>query len=313
MGASQSVVDRNIDSCGGKRKEETALDGSNVKQGARPCYDAAEQQRKDSHNSHLTTVATPTPSLKRKVGCIDAAKQQRNDSHHFHPTTVAAPAEKKLPGTRLKRKVDCIDSAKQQSKGSHHLHPTTVAAPTLGKNSREMRLKRRVCCIDAATMKKSLEMGYELGPELGRGTFGVVRLCKNKVSGEILACKTLHKRDQDNVRKEIEIMQHLSGHPNIVTLHGVYEDANCFHLLMELCQGGSLGDQMSKKGCYSEYQAAKVIKNLMSVIKYCHEMGVVHRDIKPQNILLTNTGQLKLVDFGLSARTKKGIYFYTKL
>ncbi|CAN7134328.1 unnamed protein product, partial [Brassica rapa subsp. narinosa] len=101
------------------------------------------------------------------------------------------------------------------------------------------------------------------------------------------ACKTLRK-GEETVHREVEIMQHLSGHPLVVTLHAVYEESDCFHLVMELCSGGRLVDQMVK--C-SEKRAANVFKELMLVISYCHEMGVVHRDVKPENILLTGGGK----------------------
>eukprot|EP00253_Pinus_taeda_P011253 PITA_11253 len=198
--------------------------------------------------------------------------------------------------------------------GSRHLHPTAAATappPRRGclPNSPGRGLKRKVGCIDHATRtgrKRKLETDYSLGLELGRGKFGLVRICKSKATGEELACKTLPKKTEENVHKEVEIMQHLSGHPSVVTLQAVYEDAESLHLVMELCSGGRLIDEMSRNGCYSEQQAAKLIKELIMVIKYCHEMGVIHRDIKPENILRTSTGQLKLVDFGLSMRVAKG-------
>lgn len=198
--------------------------------------------------------------------------------------------------------------------GSRHLHPTAAATappPRRGclPNSPGRGLKRKVGCIDHATRtgrKRKLETDYSLGLELGRGKFGLVRICKSKATGEELACKTLPKKTEENVHKEVEIMQHLSGHPSVVTLQAVYEDAESLHLVMELCSGGRLIDEMSRNGCYSEQQAAKLIKELIMVIKYCHEMGVIHRDIKPENILRTSTGQLKLADFGLSMRVAKG-------
>ncbi|CAL1395358.1 unnamed protein product [Linum trigynum] len=101
-------------------------------------------------------------------------------------------------------------------------------------------------------------------------------------------------------------MQHLSGHPGVVTLHAVYEESECFHLLMEFCSGGRLIDQMVKEGQYSEQRAANIFKDVMLVIKYCHEMGVVHRDIKPENILLATSGKIKLADFGLAMRVSNG-------
>ncbi|CAF2108571.1 unnamed protein product [Brassica oleracea var. botrytis] len=119
------------------------------------------------------------------------------------------------------------------------------------------------------------------------------------------ACKTL-KKGEETVHREVEIMQHLSGHPLVVALHAVYEESDCFHLVMELCSGGRLVDQMVKEGKCSEQRAANIFKDLMLVISYCHEMGVVHRDVKPENILLTGAGKIQLADFGLAMRIAKG-------
>ncbi|RID49482.1 hypothetical protein BRARA_H00281 [Brassica rapa] len=151
-------------------------------------------------------------------------------------------------------------------------------------------LKRKIGCIDVSTQT---------------GKFGSVRICRSKSNGIDFACKTL-KKGEETVHREVEIMQHLSGHPRVVTLHAVYEESDCFHLVMELCSGGRLIDQMVKEGRYSEQRAANIFKDLMLVINYCHEMGVVHRDIKPENILLTAAGKIQLADFGLAMRIAKG-------
>nr|CAB3457300.1 unnamed protein product [Digitaria exilis] len=170
-------------------------------------------------------------------------------------------------------------------------------------------LKRKLGCIDSATRmgrKKRLESEYELGEEIGQGKFGSVRICRAKAGGEEVACKALPKNGEETVHREVEIMQHLSGHPGVVTLKAVFEDADKFYLVMELCAGGRLLDEIAREGNFSEQRAAIVIKDLMAVLKYCHEMGVVHRDIKPENILLTKAGKMKLADFGLAARVTNG-------
>ncbi|TYJ28962.1 hypothetical protein E1A91_A06G036600v1 [Gossypium mustelinum] len=168
-------------------------------------------------------------------------------------------------------------------------------------------LKRKIGCIEVITQtgrKKKIEDDYVKGDPIGQGKFGLVWLCRSKTSGVEFACKTLHK-GEETVHREVEIMQHLSGHPGVVTLQAVYEELDCFHLVMELCSGGRLIDQMAE-GQYSEQRAANIFKDVMLVIKYCHEMGVVHRDIKPENILLTTSGKIKLADFGLAMRISNG-------
>ncbi|KDP41445.1 hypothetical protein JCGZ_15852 [Jatropha curcas] len=169
-------------------------------------------------------------------------------------------------------------------------------------------LKRKIGCIDTATQtgrKNKIEDDYVAGATIGRGKFGSVWLCKSKATGVEFACKTLRK-GEETVHREVEIMQHLSGHPGVVTLHAVYEESDCFHLVMELCSGGRLIDQMMEEGQYSEQRAATIFKDVMSVISYCHDMGVVHRDIKPENVLLMRSGKLKLADFGLAMRISNG-------
>ncbi|XP_056862994.1 serine/threonine-protein kinase PEPKR2-like isoform X2 [Raphanus sativus] len=169
-------------------------------------------------------------------------------------------------------------------------------------------LKRKIGCIDVSTQtgrKNKIDDDYVFGPNIGKGKFGSVRICRSKSKGIDFACKTL-KKGEETVHREVEIMQHLSGYPRVVTLHAVYEESDCFHLVMELCSGGRLIDQMDKEGRYSEQRAANIFKDLMLVISYCHEMGVVHRDIKPENILLTSAGKIQLADFGLAMRIAKG-------
>ncbi|OEL19471.1 Serine/threonine-protein kinase PEPKR2 [Dichanthelium oligosanthes] len=177
-------------------------------------------------------------------------------------------------------------------------------------------LKRKLGCIDSATRmgrKKRLDSEYELGAEIGQGKFGSVQICRARAGGEEFACKALPRNGEETVHREVEIMQHLSGHPGVVTLKAVFEDADKFYLVMELCGGGRLLDEIAREGKFSEQRAAIVIKDLMAVLKYCHEMGVVHRDIKPENILLTKAGKMKLADFGLAARVTNGTFFNANL
>ncbi|GLT74430.1 hypothetical protein SLA2020_462300 [Shorea laevis] len=168
-------------------------------------------------------------------------------------------------------------------------------------------LKRKIGCIDVITQtgrKNKIEDDHVKGDTIGQGKFGSVWLCRSKSTGVQFACKTLQK-GEETVHKEVEIMQHLSGHPGIVTLQAVYEEPDRFHLVMELCSGGRLIDRMMEDH-FSEQRVANIFKDLMLVVKYCHDMGVVHRDIKPENILLTTSGKIKLADFGLAMRISNG-------
>ena len=150
---------------------------------------------------------------------------------------------------------------------------------------------------------------YEIGKVLGRGQFGTARLATEKATGEKYACKTISKRklrnkdDIEDVKREIQIMHHLAGHPNIVTMKDSFEDKHNIHLITELCAGGELFDRITARGHYSEKDAATLVRTMVSVVAHCHHMGVMHRDLKPENFLMADESEeaeLKATDFGLS-------------
>lgn len=169
--------------------------------------------------------------------------------------------------------------------------------------------------ILSSNLTSKLEDQYHLGEQLGWGQFGIIRACSDKMTGEILACKSIAKDrlvtpdDICSVKLEIEIMTRLSGHPNVVDLKAVYEEENYVHLVMELCAGGELFHRLEKHGRFPEPRARILFKHLMEVVMYCHDNGVVHRDLKPENILLatkSSSSPIKLADFGLATYIKQG-------
>ncbi|CAK9212127.1 unnamed protein product [Sphagnum troendelagicum] len=112
--------------------------------------------------------------------------------------------------------------------------------------------------------------------------------------------------------RELCIMHHLSGHPNIVTIKGPYEDVTSVYLVMELCAGGELFDRIIQRGHCSETKAAELTRTIVGVIEASHSLGVMHRDLKPENVLFSNQGEdaaLKTTDFGLSIFFKPGEIF----
>nr|GMD97449.1 calcium-dependent protein kinase 29 [Ipomoea batatas]GME00110.1 calcium-dependent protein kinase 29 [Ipomoea batatas] len=156
---------------------------------------------------------------------------------------------------------------------------------------------------------------YDIDRELGRGQFGVTYLCTEKATGLKYACKAIPRRklvatkDIENARREIMMLQHLTGQPNIVEFKGAYEDRRTLYLVMELCSGGELFDRITEKGSYSEKEAAKIGRQIVNVVHVCHFMGVMHRDLKPENFLFVSRDDdspLKATDFGLSVFIEEG-------
>ncbi|KAK8671509.1 hypothetical protein V6N13_038103 [Hibiscus sabdariffa] len=159
---------------------------------------------------------------------------------------------------------------------------------------------------------------YSLGRKLGQGQFGTTFLCVEKSTGKEYACKSIAKRklltdeDVEDVRREIQIMHHLAGHPNVISIKGAYEDAVAVHVVMELCAGGELFDRIIKRGHYTERKAAALTRTIVGVVEACHSLGVMHRDLKPENFLFVNQQEdslLKAIDFGLSIFFKPGERF----
>lgn len=145
--------------------------------------------------------------------------------------------------------------------------------------------------------------------ELGRGRFGVIRVCLDRKTGEKLACKSISKarlktwQDADDVRREVTVMELLQGHPHVVSLKGAFEDPLNVHLVMELCEGGELFDRIMVKKRYTEQEGAIVCRTVVGVLRYCHALGYIHRDLKPENILLCskdNDTSVKVIDFGVA-------------
>ncbi|KAK4346130.1 hypothetical protein RND71_036306 [Anisodus tanguticus] len=156
---------------------------------------------------------------------------------------------------------------------------------------------------------------YSLGRKLGQGQFGTTFLCVDKAQGKEFACKSIAKRkltteeDVEDVRREIQIMHHLAGHPSVVQIVGAYEDVVAVHVVMELCAGGELFDRIIKRGHYSEKKAAELARVIVGVVEACHSLGVMHRDLKPENFLFVNGKEeapLKTIDFGLSVFFRPG-------
>lgn len=160
---------------------------------------------------------------------------------------------------------------------------------------------------------------YSLGKELGRGQFGTTYHCREKKTGDLYACKLIPKykchsdEDREDVRREVSILHHVTGHPNIVSMQGAFEDRENVYIVMEACTGGELFDDIIQRGSYTEREAADIFRTMLNVVSYCHSMGVMHRDIKPENFLLSeksSNANLKATDFGMSVFCTADRRFY---
>lgn len=153
-------------------------------------------------------------------------------------------------------------------------------------------------------LKNALE-NFQFGEMVGRGAFATVYRGINLKTNQIVAIKQiLLEKDQDvqALMGEIDLLKILK-HPNIVKYHGFVKTSDSLNVFLEYCAGGSLR-QLYKRlnSSIPEPQIIIFVKLILHGLNYLHEQGVVHRDVKAANVLITETGDVKLADFGVATK-----------
>ncbi|OCT83404.1 NUAK family SNF1-like kinase 1 [Xenopus laevis] len=158
--------------------------------------------------------------------------------------------------------------------------------------------------------KHSIKHRYELLETLGRGTYGKVKRATEKATGKMVAVKSIQKDtikdelDKVHLQREIEITA-LLEHEHIIQVFEVFESRDKIIIVMEYASNGELYDFINNKNQISENDARRFFRQIVSAVHYCHKKGIVHRDIKLENILLDENLNVKLADFGLSNHFQK--------
>jgi serine/threonine kinase 38 len=139
---------------------------------------------------------------------------------------------------------------------------------------------------------------------IGKGAFGEVRVARNKNTGEVLAMKKMVKSEMIfknqvmHVRAERNVLA-IADNSYIVELKYSFQDENNLYLVMEYLPGGDLMNILMKKDILPESEARFYIAETIAAIESIHKLNYIHRDIKPDNILIDKYGHVKLSDFGL--------------
>ena len=159
--------------------------------------------------------------------------------------------------------------------------------------------------MDSQATLDDIKKVYTLGDELGRGRFSVVHQAinvkdKNKYAVKVVENESLD--DEENLealQTEIGILRQLS-HPHVVKLKEVVATPENTYIVMELLAGGELFNRIVEKGCFTEAEAASLFAQIILSMEYLHSLNIVHRDVKPENILYVTPGSndIKLIDFG---------------
>ena len=148
---------------------------------------------------------------------------------------------------------------------------------------------------------------------IGKGAFGEVRVCKYKENGKIYAVKKMKKeimkkKNQSfHIRTERDILKSIDS-PWITKLYYSFQDEKYLYLVMDFCQGGDLMSYLIKEDTINEKKAKFYIAEIILCINEIHKMGCIHRDLKPDNILIDKNGHIKLSDFGLSVISNEKLF-----
>jgi serine/threonine protein kinase/pimeloyl-ACP methyl ester carboxylesterase len=153
---------------------------------------------------------------------------------------------------------------------------------------------------------------YLVWRELGRGGMGVVYQARHKEMDRQVVIKVINRSlldrpdTLDRFRREIRAAAQLS-HPNIVTAYDAEQAGDLHMLVMEFVPGHTLAEVLKKKGPLPVPFACNFARQVALGLQHAHECGLVHRDIKPQNLMLTPKGQVKILDFGLAKVLREGV------
>jgi len=150
---------------------------------------------------------------------------------------------------------------------------------------------------------------YQLKGDIGRGNFSSVQLAKHGLTDEMVAIKIIDKTKLDGkmtkmVLREITVMDACS-HPHLVRLYEVVENSQKMHLVMQLAPGRELFTKLSEQGKLSEQRAKIIFSQISSAVSYMHGQGMIHRDIKAENVFFTARDKVVVGDFGFATRLDK--------
>ena len=160
--------------------------------------------------------------------------------------------------------------------------------------------------VDKSSKVKLMKLSdYEIGETLGTGSFGRVRISKNRKTNEYVAMKIMKKveilksKQADHIANEIKILS-MIDHPFVIKFDGFTQDDKYLYLALELINGGELFTYLRGVGRFPVDQARVYIAQIVSIFEYLHSKNIIYRDLKPENILIHKSGYLKLTDFGFA-------------
>ncbi|KAL8771187.1 MAG: hypothetical protein Q9209_003358 [Squamulea sp. 1 TL-2023] len=274
---------------------------------------SSDRPPSSSQQAQLANVA------RRDYETTNVARPPSSRRSSSRDRSYTAPPPKRTESTRESRRQSFRPSHSRNdshvSSTVHNTNPASTATPTRappsdGTNQGSGGAAKRRTTIPAQTGQ------WSLGKTIGAGSMGKVKLAKNLETGEQVAVKIVprqstdeHHSNRDRERadhsKEIRTAREaaivtLLSHPYICAMRDVVRTNYHWYMLFEYVNGGQMLDYIISHGRLKEKQARKFGRQIASALDYCHRNSIVHRDLKIENILISKTGDIKIIDFGLS-------------
>lgn len=237
-------------------------------------------------NGGETAVAVPAEDAAVSALTMERTAVAKRSIENYYSTYWKTWRERKERRWILERKLAASDVSKDEQ--------LNLLKDLERKETEFIRLRRQKICPD----------DFELLTIIGRGAFGEVRLCREKSSGNIFAMKKLKKSEMlqkgqaEHVKAERNLLAEV-GSDYIVKLYYSFQDAEYLYLVMEYLPGGDLMTLLIREETLNENVARFYIAESVLAIESIHKHNYIHRDIKPDNLLLDKNGHMKLSDFGL--------------
>ncbi|XP_076265016.1 serine/threonine-protein kinase tricornered isoform X2 [Rhynchophorus ferrugineus] len=231
-------------------------------------------------------------TIRFSVHTLDKATKAKVTLENYYTNLIAQHVERKQRLAKLE------ESLKDESLSEEQKHEKRLQHAQ--KETEFLRLKRSRLGVE----------DFEPLKVIGRGAFGEVRLVQKKDTGHVYAMKILRKADMlekeqvAHVRAERDILVE-ADHQWVVKMYYSFQDPINLYLIMEFLPGGDMMTLLMKKDTLSEECTQFYIAETALAIDSIHKLGFIHRDIKPDNLLLDAKGHLKLSDFGLCTGLKK--------
>jgi serine/threonine kinase 38 len=240
-------------------------------------------------------MASPRPTAQKKKDTKEPFSSNTRDK---------AQAAKEY----IERKYSKLKKNEQERNEEWDELKKTMESLSLTNNEQEL-IKQKILHREAEIMRQKRQkitvFDFEPIKIIGKGAFGEVRVVRYKPTGEIFAMKKLNKTEMlyknqvQHVKTERNLLATIEN-PWIVELKFSFQDEKNLYLVMEYLGGGDLMTLLIRKNILTEAESRFYIAECILAIESIHKMNYIHRDIKPDNILIDNEGHIKISDFGLS-------------